>query len=404
VDSIKERLGKTLLGKWHLDALLGEGGMAAVYAATHRNGARGAVKMLHSSEADEISRFGREGYIANHVDHPAIVRALDDDVAEDGTPFLVMELLEGKALDAVASERGGRLPAIEVLSIMREVLDALAAAHDRGIVHRDIKPENIFITTDGRVKVLDFGIAHLPQGTGPRSRKTESGLVMGTPSFMSPEQARARWDLVGPASDVWAVGATMFTLLSGEFVHVEETVPELLAATFSKPARSLRELMPKTPPDVIALVDRALELRTDDRWRSAREMHQALLKVEMAFGKADRGPAPASLASTLPPPRKWALSRRNALLGVFDFASGIAMLAMSVHGLAGRAASAPPVEMIASVEVAEVALPAHRIGVAQSAPSAPTVAASLPPTPVPSSTSTSRDRVTTPRTIYDRRY
>lgn len=379
--------------------------MATVFAATHRNGARGAVKMLHSSEADEISRFGREGYIANHVNHPAIVRALDDDVAEDGTPFLVMELLEGKALDEVASERGGRLPAIEVLSIMREVLDALAAAHDHGIVHRDIKPENIFITTDGRVKVLDFGIAHLPQGRGPRSRKTEPGLVMGTPSFMSPEQARARWELVGPASDVWAVGATMFTLLSGEFVHVEETVPELLAATFSKPARSLKELMPKTPPDVIALVDRALELRTEDRWESAREMHQALLKVELALGKASRAPAPASLASTLPPPRKWVLPRRSALLGVLDVASGIAMLVLSARGLAARAAPVPPVEMVASIDIAEVTLPEPGLGVAQSAPPAPTLAAPLlPPTPVPSSTSTSRDHVAARRTIYDRRY
>jgi serine/threonine-protein kinase len=138
VESAQQRLGQTLLGKWHLDALLGQGGMAVVYAATHRNGARGAVKMLRSSNEQEVSRFFREGYIANHVDHPAIVRVLDDDRADDGTPFLVMELLEGRSLEELATASGGRLDAREVLRVMGEVLEALAAAHDRGIVHRDI--------------------------------------------------------------------------------------------------------------------------------------------------------------------------------------------------------------------------------------------------------------------------
>jgi serine/threonine-protein kinase len=424
VDSTLDRLGQTLLGKWRLDALVGEGGMAAVYAATHRNGSRGAVKMLHSSEADEIIRFSREGYIANHVDHPAIVRALDDDVAEDGTPFLVMELLDGKSLDALASEQGGQLSVMEVLRVMREVLDALVAAHSHGIVHRDIKPENIFVTVDGRVKVLDFGIAHLPQGTGPCSPKTQSGLVMGTPNFMSPEQARARWELVGPASDVWAVGATMFRLLSGQFVHLEETLPELLAATFTNPARSLREVMPNAAQHVIGLVDRALELSIADRWASAEEMHQALLEVEAAVAKSTRPAALASLASTLPPPRKWPLPSRGAVLGALDLSSGVVMLVLSAHCWAASISPPSPMAAGASVEVAALTVPDPALSlteeaVAQMGPPAPPESnAEQTPLPAvsavahrapksistPPSTSTSHEHENTRRNIYDRRY
>jgi serine/threonine protein kinase len=409
VDSILERLGETLLGKWHLDAVLGEGGMAAVYAATHRNGARGAVKMLRSSEPDEVSRFVREGYIANHVDHPAVVRALDDDVAEDGTPFLVMELLEGKSLAELADARGGRLPVMEVLKVMREVLDALAAAHDHGIVHRDIKPENIFITVDGRVKVLDFGIAHLPEGCGPPSPKTQSGLVMGTPAFMSPEQARARWDLVGPMSDVWAVGATMFTLLSGQFVHDEETVPELLAAIFSRPARSLKEVMPNAALPVVALVDRALERHTADRWGGAREMRRALLEVEAALGKGDRLPAPSSMRSTIPQGRKWPVPRRSAALGALDVSTAVIMLVLSIRCLDAGASTVTrsPSQVDASPPATAVlAMPAPEASstVRPRAAAPPAEHAVVSPQPAVTPTATSHvDSVTAHRNIYDRR-
>jgi serine/threonine protein kinase len=421
VDPIQKRLGTTLLGKWHLDAVLGEGGMAVVYAATHRNGARGAVKMLRpSADVDEISRFIREGYIANHVDHPAVVRALDDDVAEDGTAFLVMELLEGKALDELAREEGGRLPLRQVLRVMDEVLDALARAHEHGVVHRDIKPENILVTVEGRVKLLDFGIAYLPEGCGPPSPKTQSGLVMGTPSFMSPEQARARWELVGPASDIWAVGATMFTLLSGEYVHLEETLPELLAAAFTEPARSLKEVVPGMPREVVALVDRALELRIADRWASAREMHEALLETERAIHDPKRRPSRSSLVSTLAPPGTRRVPRRNVLLGALDISLGIVVLGLSARCLNAKASAAVPdmgadgAVVAAPYGTASASEPTVAVtsSAAQSAASvAPppvTVAhrgVSLPSTTSPSSTPTSRaDTGTARRTIYDSRF
>jgi serine/threonine-protein kinase len=186
------RVGETLREKWHLDALLAVGGMATVYAATHRNGARCAVKILDAHEEEDIKqRFLREGYIANRVDHPGAVRILDDDVAEDGSAFLVMELLEGMSLDAFADTQGGVLTARQVMLVSYHLLDILAAAHEKGIVHRDIKPENVFLTIDGSIKILDFGIARMVE-EGGGVRLTVDGRTMGTQAFMYPEQSRGR--------------------------------------------------------------------------------------------------------------------------------------------------------------------------------------------------------------------
>jgi eukaryotic-like serine/threonine-protein kinase len=274
------RVGTTLLDKWHLDALIGIGGMAAVFAATHRNGLRGAVKILWfpcSCDEEIRSRFLREGYIANRVDHPGAVRVLDDDTTTDGRAFLVMELLDGQPLHVLAEAQGGRLDAARVLLVSYQVLDVLGAAHDQGIVHRDIKPENLFLTSDGRVKVLDFGIARIDEGGAPAARTTQSGALMGTPGFMAPEQARGRWDLVGPQSDIWSVGATMFALLSGAAVHDGEgTIAEIVSASFTKPARSIATAMPDLPGVLVDLVDRALALEPAARWSDVRSMQTAV--------------------------------------------------------------------------------------------------------------------------------
>jgi eukaryotic-like serine/threonine-protein kinase len=305
-------VGRTLRDRWHLDALIDVGGMAAVYAATHRDGTRGAVKMLHvetSHSEDLVRRFRREGQIANKIGHPGALRVIDDaEDDEDGRPFLVMELLEGSTLQQCAIASGGKLPAEKVLLATDQLLDVLAAAHELGIIHRDVKPENVFLTTDGRVKVLDFGIARLPEPSA-LWRATAVGMPMGTPAFMSPEQARGRWDLVDAQSDLWAVGATMFTLLSGEFVHVESTVPELLAASFTKPARSLATLLPDAHATLVEVVDRALAQRLADRWPDARSM-QAAVRDALARlrdpSSARRAPRPSTAG------RAWALSLPGA--------------------------------------------------------------------------------------------
>ncbi|MFO0614763.1 MAG: serine/threonine-protein kinase [Polyangiaceae bacterium] len=274
----ERRVGSLLRGKWRLDRVLGVGGMASVYAATHRNGMRGAVKILHTDvarNADARARFLREGYLANQVKRGA-VKVLDDDSLEDGSVFLVMELLEGQTLEAIAAAQPGeRLSTERVRWIARALLDILVAAHEVDLVHRDVKPENLFLTTAGELRVLDFGLARLRDGSGA-ARKTTTTSAMGTPAFMPPEQALAEWDRVGPHSDIYSVGATLFTLLTGELTHVANTAAALLVAVASRPARPIRSVLPTCPADLAHAIDRACAFDPAHRWPSARAMLDAI--------------------------------------------------------------------------------------------------------------------------------
>ncbi len=206
-----------------------------------------------------------------------MVRILDDDVTEEGLAFLVMELLEGELLEARRVNRGGKLPLPEVYEIADQLLDVIAGAHDKGIVHRDIKPDNLFLTHEGRLKVLDFGFAQVKSGF--RTERTETGFLLGTPGFMSPEQAVGARQDIDAKTDIWAIGATLFTLLSGRTVHSGETAAELLVAAANYPARSLAEVERGIPPRVVSIVDRALAFDKADRWPSARAMQAALRNV-----------------------------------------------------------------------------------------------------------------------------
>ncbi len=272
------RIGQVLHEKWRLDVLLGVGGMAAVYAVTHRNGSRAAVKLLHpelSTDRQVRARFLREGYVANAVGHDGAVKVIDDDVDDDGSAFLVMELLDGETLEDRRLRCGGRLREDEVLWVADQVLDVLSAAHAKGIVHRDIKPDNIFITRTGQVKLLDFGIARLREVTS-ESTATKSGATMGTPAFMPPEQARGLWDEVDGRSDLWALGATMWNLLTGQIVHEGRTANEQLLYAMTKEPPLLEKLLPKASPTVCHLVNRSLTFARERRWRDAKRMQDAL--------------------------------------------------------------------------------------------------------------------------------
>ena len=277
----ERRVGATLL-KWKLDALLGIGGMAAVYAATHRNRSRVALKVLHRELAmnlDVRERFMREAYVANSVGHPGAVQVLDDHVSDDDEPFLVMELLDGQSLEQVQAERG-TLPAGEVLEIAAEILDVLAAAHDAGIVHRDVKPQNVFVTRAGQVKVLDFGVARILDGA---ASATATGSLLGTPAFMPPEQAGGRTHAVCARSDLWSVGATMFTLLTGRFVHEAENAQAHTVKAAVTRARSLATLLPDAPVSLVRLVDRALAFDIADRFADARQMQETVKRTRIVL-------------------------------------------------------------------------------------------------------------------------
>ncbi len=299
-------VGTVLKGKWRIERLLGYGGMAYVFAAVHRNGRRVAIKCMRPdlvTEPSLVERFLREGYVANKVEHPGTVAILDDDVMDDGTPFLVMELLTGRSLRQRLAN--GRLPLPEALDVTAAVLDVLAVAHDKGIVHRDLKPDNLFQTEDGAIKVLDFGIARLRERT--RSQfETQTGTTMGTVGFMPPEQARGLTNDIDARSDVWAIGATLYSLLTGRSLHEATTANEALLLAMTTPVPPMRQLLPGIAPGVQDVMDRALAFKKEDRYPSARAMKEALEAARGQLAASAPAPPPATVVlgafGSQPPP------------------------------------------------------------------------------------------------------
>jgi serine/threonine-protein kinase len=346
------RVGTTLKGKWRLDAVLGVGGTATVYAATHRNGGRVAVKILRaefSRHPDIRTRFLREGYVANAVGHPGVARVLDDDEAEDGAVFLVMELLEGEELGARWKRSGKRLDPGEVLSIAFHLLDVLAAAHEKDIVHRDIKPQNIFITPSGEVKVLDFGIARLNgMRHAPAALAIQTVMVIGTPGFMAPEQASGPAGVIDAQTDLWAVGATMFTLLSGRVPHHAGTMVDRIEAAMTMSPPSITTLLPDLAPPVAHVVDRALAFHKTDRWPSARAMQRAVSEAYAALQQAPAQEARESRTQIMSSP----LPRADPATLVLD-ASAVKTALLDFGAMSRPAASPAPI-------VSETQLPVRR--------------------------------------------
>ncbi len=338
----RTRLGVVLVDKWRLDALLGVGGMAAVYAATHRNGKRVAVKILHQefSNDDEVrTRFLQEGYAANAIQHDGAVSVLDDDVAVDGSAFLVMELLDGETVEQRWEQSGQRLALRELLSIVESLLDVLGAAHEKNVVHRDIKPENLFVTKAGVLKVLDFGIAKVFEQRRERTTSTRAGTVMGTPAYMAPEQALAHWDEVDGRTDLWAVGATMFTMLSGRHVHDAQTSQEQMILSATTPAPSLGTLVSGLPPAVVSIVDRALAFDRTKRWPRASSMREAVASALEALGGPEFLGAPGRASTgTLVSRQAGAQARAATLLDTTATGSSAAAWVQEREGRLAEAA------------------------------------------------------------------
>lgn len=273
------RIGKVIGGKWRLERLLGTGGMAAVYAATGPGGQGAAVKILHPEMAlrrDVRERFLREAYVANRVDHVGAVAMLEH--GSDDEAYLVMELLEGEPLSERAKRLGG-ISVAEMLNVLDQVLDVLARAHEQGIIHRDIKPDNLFVCSDGRVEVLDFGLARMLDDV-PGDFKARTGLALGTLPYMAPEQALGRRAQLDGRVDVFALGATAFRILAKRKVHEADSEAELLMAMATQPAPPLASVAPDIPRDVCAIVDLSLAFSKDARYPDARTM-QADVRAAM---------------------------------------------------------------------------------------------------------------------------
>ena len=375
------RIGTTLRGKWRVDRLLGVGATAAVYAATHRNGAPAALKVLHaecSAQPQIRERFLREGYVANAIRHPGAIAVLDDDECDDGSAFLVLELLDGETVETRWEQRGNALPLAEVLAIGDQLLDVLTAAHAAGIVHRDVKPDNLFLTRDGALKVLDFGIASgRRQATDAWS--TESGAAMGTPAFMPPEQALGHWDEVDARSDLWSVGATLFTLLSGHYVHDAETAGEMLLAVMTHPPPSLATVAPHAPPELVAVIDRALRPNREERFATAAEMRQAIRAVPGFRVDRRQNVVSARVLSSEPPaavlparaPRNDVWIATAAMLVACAASLGFCSVRNGTYAGSANAAVVMPAQAIATFSLPPDPAPSASAPTAESAAVAP---------------------------------
>jgi serine/threonine-protein kinase len=217
-------------------------------------------------------RILREGYLANKIGHPSVVRVLDDHLdREREYAYLVMELLEGEtARERI--ERSGPMTPLEAVNYVIELCECLNAAHEKGVVHRDIKPENLFLTTEDRLKVLDFGVARALDG----SSSTRTGSMLGTPAYMSPEQARGRPSEISPRSDIYSTGATLLFLLSGDFLHDGESAQEIMVRAAWTPAPRVSERGLGIPDVVAGIIDKACQFEAKDRYETAAKMKASL--------------------------------------------------------------------------------------------------------------------------------
>jgi serine/threonine protein kinase len=227
------------------------------------------------------------------------VEIRDIDVTEDGAPFLVMELLVGESLGD-RMQRVGKLPVADVLLHAAQTLDVLAAAHEQGIIHRDIKPANLFLQTDGPLKVLDFGLARMHEVSFNDGLFTKEGTTLGTTPYMPPEQARGR--AIDARADIFAVGATMFRLLTGRYLHDANGAFDLLMRMGRDPAPPIRSIEPSVPVNLAAVIDRALGFDRELRYPDARAMLEDVRAVSAGRAPTHAVVRPAPEVTVIEPP------------------------------------------------------------------------------------------------------
>src|SRR6266542_5014520 len=283
-ESLEAVPGQIVGGKWRIVALIGRGGMGAVYEGQNISiGKKVALKFIDAEFArqpDVASRFQREAEAASLVESAHIVHIFDSGVTDTGIPYIVMELLRGEDLRA-RLRRFGRLPHQEAVHIVAQTLRGLHRAHEAGIVHRDLKPDNIFLVDRDDdalfAKIVDFGISKMTRRSGEvgTGTLTRQGVVLGTPYYMSPEQAQALPNL-DVRTDLWSVGAILYECLAGRPPHLGDTYEQIIISICTTDAPDLRSIDPTVPAPLAAVVHRALTRDKARRYQSAKEMLEAL--------------------------------------------------------------------------------------------------------------------------------
>lgn len=420
------KVGEVLAGKYKVEKVLGAGAMGVVVSARHLDLQQiVALKfMLPSALPDQAAgdRFLREAQAAGRLRGEHVARVMDFGRLEGGAPYIVMEFLEGENLEDVLN-REGPFPVSLAAFYIAQACEGMAEAHAQGIVHRDLKPQNLFLTKrpDGSplVKVLDFGISKL-QGDVSSVTATQSTAVMGSPAYMSPEQARSA-KKVDARGDIYSLGAILYQLVSGTLPYAAESVAGMLVAIVSEPPIPLREVLPDVPPDFETLVLQCLEKDRDKRPQTARELGASLSsfssqrtslwdgETERVTGQnlgaqAAKAPAKAGVTTTMEPssrPNQLAAEAKNeipklaaslepsspksraALIGIAAFAT-VFLIGMAY--IATRTKTVEPIPIAASsaetaTTTASVAPPppasAMAIAAASAQPSATSSAAAL---------------------------
>ena len=321
----------TKLGRYEIRSKIGAGGMGEVYRARDTQLGRDvAIKVIPSSVAvdkDRLRRFEQEACAAGALNHPNIL-VVHDIAAHDGSPYVVSELLEGETLRKRIA--GTPLNQRRAIDYALQIANGLAAAHEKGIIHRDLKPDNIFITNDGRLKILDFGLAKLTQLDGNQSQTdvptkrvdTNPGVVMGTVGYMSPEQLKGR--AVDQRSDIFSFGAILYEMLSGRRAFHRESVAETMSAILKEDPPELFDSNKNVSPALERLVNHCLEKNPESRFHSARDITFAL---EALSGSTASGLGDISTNESLPSMRRgvrawlpWAVAGGALLLAVVAFA------------------------------------------------------------------------------------
>ena len=275
--------GTTLGGKYRIVRQVGAGGMGRVFEAVHEQTERKvAVKVLSPEAAqqpDTLVRFDREARAAGRIGHDNICEVIDVGFADGNIPYLVMPMLRGQAL-STALRAAGPLSLKRCLDVTTQILAALAAAHEAGVIHRDLKPDNVFLVRMGDredfVKVLDFGISKMLHETRPDATLTQTGMILGTPYYMSPEQARGLKDLDARV-DVYAMGTILYQMLTGKPPFDGDSYNQLLSAILLDDFPKASAVRPETPPAVEEVIFHATQKDRQRRYRDAGEMRQALL-------------------------------------------------------------------------------------------------------------------------------